>query len=62
MQEYRGKPIKEFLANYDFNEFLMQKEGYVFNGWTLSQDGEDYVTMMPESGTIKYWAKWIPEK
>lgn len=61
MQEYRGKPIDDFLAHYDFDKSKMQKKGYVFNGWTLSQDGEDYVTMMPEAGTIKYWAKWIPE-
>ena len=61
MQEYRGKPINDFLAHYDFDKSKMQKKGYVLNGWTLSQDGEDYVTTMPEAGTIKYWAKWIPE-
>ena len=61
MQEYRGKPINEFLEHYGFKKSLMQKKGYIFNGWTLSQDGEDYVTVMPYSGAIKYWAKWIPE-
>ena len=61
MQKYRGKPINDFLAHYDFDKSKMQKKGYVFNGWTLSQDGEDYVTIMPYSGNKKYWAKWIPE-
>ena len=69
MQEYKGKPISEFLESCGIKESLMYKEGYIFKGWTLTQNGEDYVTHMPLSttlsGAVKYWAKWeefIPKK
>lgn len=62
MQEYKGKPISEFLESCGIKESLMYKEGYIFKGWTLTQNGEDYVTHMPLSttlsGAVKYWAKW----
>lgn len=53
---YVGMPIQEALAEMDFGIDLLERNGFVFRGWTKTKNGEDYVSRFPTFGTI--YAKW----
>lgn len=54
---YVGMPIQEALAEMDFGIDLLERNGFVFRGWTKTKNGDDYVSHFPTFGTI--YAKWI---
>lgn len=42
------------------NDYIPYKEGYVFAGWTLTADKDDYVDTVGDKG-ITVYAKWLSE-
>lgn len=54
---YVGMPIQEALAEMDFGIDLLERNGFYFNGWTKTKNGEDYILHFPTFGTI--YAKWV---
>ena len=54
---YVGMPIQEALAEMDFGIDSLERNGFVFRGWTKTKNGDDYVSHFPTFGTI--YAKWI---
>ena len=49
-------PINYFIVNQNLS--LPVKEGYIFAGWTLTEDGDDYVDYVP-GGINTIYAKWV---
>ena len=54
---YVGMPIQEALAEMDFGIDSLERNGFYFNGWTKTKNGEDYILHFPTFGTI--YAKWV---
>lgn len=54
---YVGMPIQEALEEMDFGIDLLERNGFYFNGWTKTKNGEDYILHFPTFGTI--YAKWV---
>lgn len=54
---YVGMPIQEALAEMDFGIDSLERNGFYFNGWTKTKNGEDYIFHFPTFGTI--YAKWV---
>ena len=58
VDEYINKrfPINYFIENQNLS--LPVNDGYVFAGWTLTEDGNDYVDYVP-GGVNTIYAKWV---
>lgn len=52
---YIGTSMNGFIEGF---KGVTVKEGYVFAGWTLTEDGDDYVEYVP-GGINTIYAKWI---
>ena len=52
---YIGTSMNGFIEGF---KGVTVKEGYVFAGWTLTEDGDDYVDYVP-GGVNTIYAKWI---
>ncbi len=52
---YIGTSMNGFIEGF---KGVTVKEGYVFAGWTLTEDGDDYVDYVP-GGINTIYAKWI---
>ena len=52
---YIGTSMNGFIEGF---KGVTVKEGYVFAGWTLTEDGDDYVDYVP-GGINTIYAKWV---
>ena len=54
----------QYLEGIEFALPVPTKDGYVFLGWTLSSDSEDYITVLPatQKGDVTVYAKWKLER
>ena len=57
VDEYIGTSMNGFIEGFK-DLSLPVKDDYVFAGWTLTEDGDDYVDYVP-GGVNTIYAKWI---
>ncbi len=63
-ENYRWNNI-ESLLEYNLGIQEPVKEGYIFAGWTLTKDGNDFVQYKYENlpyGNLTFYARWLEEK
>ena len=60
LNDFKGRPISEFLRTIGF--LNPEKANFIFAGWTKIKDGNDFITNIPTSGTVTYYARWTENK